>query len=120
MRKDPTRNTRQTRHRAAAKAAGGAFISTPIGPEAAQALERMAESRSRMKPDPTRNTRAALADLMAAHSLTRAEVCRLLGINVRRYSSSTIDAWLSGARNMPAAKLELLQLKLTGTPAHQD
>lgn len=41
MRKDPTRNTRQTHHRAAAKAAGGALISTPIGPEAAQALERM-------------------------------------------------------------------------------
>lgn len=69
-----------------------------------------------MKPDPTRNTRAALADLMAAHSLTRAEVCRLLGISVRRYSSSTIDAWLSGARNMPPSKLELLRLKLASAP----
>ena len=73
-----------------------------------------------MKPDPTRNTRAALIEIMAAHQLTRADVCRLLGVNVRRYSSSTVDGWLSGARNMPAAKLELLQLKLTGTPAHQD
>lgn len=65
-----------------------------------------------MMPDPTRNTRAALIELIAAHQLTRADVCRLLGINVRRYSSSTVDAWLSGARNMPSAKLELLRLKL--------
>lgn len=35
---DPTNATRQSRHRAAAKAAGGGFVSTPIGPEAAQAL----------------------------------------------------------------------------------
>ena len=65
-----------------------------------------------MKPDPTRNTRAVLIELMAAHNLTRADVCRLLSINVRRYSSSTVDGWLSGARNMPPAKLELLKMKL--------
>ena len=65
-----------------------------------------------MKPDPTRNARAALIEIMAAHQLTRADVCRLLGINVRRYSSSTVDAWISGARNMPPAKLELLRIKL--------
>jgi len=49
---------------------------------------------------------------MAQYTLTRADVCRLLGINVRRYSSSTVDGWLSGARNMPPAKLELLKIKL--------
>lgn len=65
-----------------------------------------------MKPDRTASTRAALIELMAVHQLTRADVCRLLAINVRRYSSSTVDGWLSGARNMPPAKLELLRLKL--------
>ena len=65
-----------------------------------------------MKPDRTASTRAALIELMAVHQLTRADVCRLLAINVRRYSSSTVDGWLSGARNMPPAKFELLRLKL--------
>lgn len=64
-----------------------------------------------MKPDPTRNTRAALADLMAAHSLTRADVARLLGLKVTRYSNGTVDSWLSGHRNCPPAKLELLAIK---------
>lgn len=65
-----------------------------------------------MKPDPTRNTRAALTELMAAHKLTRADVARLLGLPVRRYSHGTVDAWLSGRRNMPASKLELIRMKL--------
>lgn len=34
-----TNSIRQSRHRAAAKAAGGGFVSTPIGPDAARALE---------------------------------------------------------------------------------
>ena len=38
---DPTRNTRAAKYRAASKQAGGAFISTTIGPEAAQALARL-------------------------------------------------------------------------------
>lgn len=62
--------------------------------------------------DPGRNARIELVLLMAQYTLTRADVCRLLGINVRRYSSSTVDGWLSGARNMPPAKLELLKIKL--------
>ncbi len=64
-----------------------------------------------MKPDPTRNTRAALAELMTAHKLTRADVARLLGLKVTRYSNGTVDSWLSGHRNCPPAKLELLAIK---------
>ena len=30
-----------------------------------------------MKPDPTRNARAALVELMAAHNLTRGDVARM-------------------------------------------
>ena len=41
MKPDPTRNTRQSRHRSAAKAAGGAFVSTPIGQDAARALDAL-------------------------------------------------------------------------------
>lgn len=41
MKPDPTRNTRQSRHRSAAKAAGGAFVSTPIGQDAAHALDAL-------------------------------------------------------------------------------
>lgn len=41
---DPTNKQRQSRHRAAAKAGGGGFVSTPIGPEAAQALAAMRAS----------------------------------------------------------------------------
>lgn len=55
----------------------------------------------------------ALRDLMTQHNLTRADVARLLGLEVRRHSHGTVDAWLSGRRNMPAAKLELLRIKLT-------
>lgn len=64
-----------------------------------------------MKPDPTRNTRAALTELMTAHKLTRADVARLLGLKVTRYSNGTVDSWLSGHRNCPPAKLELLAIK---------
>jgi transcriptional regulator with XRE-family HTH domain len=55
----------------------------------------------------------ALRALMTQHNLTRADVARLLGLEVRRHSHGTVDAWLSGRRNMPAAKLELLRLKLS-------
>ena len=41
MKPDPTRNTRQSRHRAAAKAAGGTFVSTPVGQDAAHALDAL-------------------------------------------------------------------------------
>lgn len=44
MRKDPTRNTRAARHRAATMAQGGAQINTRIGPDAAAALARLRES----------------------------------------------------------------------------
>lgn len=64
-----------------------------------------------MKPGPSINTRAALTELMAAHQLTRADVARLLGLKVTRYSNGTVDSWLSGHRNCPPAKLELLAIK---------
>ena len=54
----------------------------------------------------------ALRVLMDERQLTRADVARLLSMPIRRYSSGTVDAWLSGRRNMPAAKLELLRLKV--------
>jgi len=41
MKKDPTRNTRAARYRAASKTAGGAFVSTPIGQDAALALDAL-------------------------------------------------------------------------------
>lgn len=53
-----------------------------------------------------------LRALMNEHNLTRADVARLLGLEVRRHSHGTVDAWLSGRRNMPPAKLELLRMKL--------
>ncbi len=63
-----------------------------------------------MKPT-TSNTRTALIELMTAHKLTRADVARLLGLKVTRYSNGTVDSWLSGHRNCPPAKLELLAIK---------
>lgn len=53
-----------------------------------------------------------LRALMTQHNLTRADVARLLGLEVRKHSHGTVDAWLSGRRNMPPAKLELLRIKL--------
>lgn len=64
-----------------------------------------------MKPT-TSNTRTALTELMTAHKLTRADVARLLGLPVQRYSHGTVDAWLSGRRNIPPSKLELIRLKI--------
>lgn len=52
-----------------------------------------------------------LRTLMNEHNLTRADVARLLGLEVRRHSHGTVDAWLSGHRNCPPAKLELLAIK---------
>lgn len=70
-----------------------------------------------MKPDRTASTRAALIEIMAAHSLTRADVARLLGLPVKRYSHRSVDNWLGGVCDMPAMKLELLELKLATRPA---
>jgi len=44
VRKDPTRNTRATKYRAAAKTAGGVRVDVHIGPEAAAVLARMRET----------------------------------------------------------------------------
>lgn len=41
MKKDPTRNTRAAKYRAAAKQAGGVRVDVQIGPEAAAVLARM-------------------------------------------------------------------------------
>ena len=65
-----------------------------------------------MNPD----ARANLVELMTQHNLTRADVARLLGLEVRKHSHGTVDAWLSGRRNMPPTKLELLRLKLASAP----
>ena len=53
----------------------------------------------------------SLRALMAEHNLTSADVARLLGLKVTRYSNGTVDSWLSGHRNCPPAKLELLAIK---------
>jgi len=53
-----------------------------------------------------------LRTLMNEHNLTRADVARLLGLEVRRHSHGTVDAWLSGRRNIPPSKLELIRLKI--------
>ena len=44
MRKDPTRNTRAAKYRAASKTAGGVRVDVQIGPEAAAVLARMRAS----------------------------------------------------------------------------
>ena len=41
MRKDPTRNTRAAKYRAASKTSGGVRVDVQIGPEAAAVLARM-------------------------------------------------------------------------------
>lgn len=61
------------------------------------------------------DTRAALIDLMVAHSLTRGDVARMIGLTPRKGGShGTVDMWLSGARNIPASKLELIAIKAPG------
>lgn len=65
-----------------------------------------------MKPDRTASTRAALIEIMAAHQLTRGDIARMLGLEPRPGGShGTVDMWLSGARNIPASKLELIAIK---------
>lgn len=54
-----------------------------------------------------------LRALMAQHNLTRADVARLLGLEVKAHTHSTVQNWLAGRRNVPAAKLELLRMKLS-------
>lgn len=53
-----------------------------------------------------------LRAIMAAHSLTRGDIARMLGLEPRKGGShGTVDMWLSGARNIPASKLELIGIK---------
>lgn len=57
---------------------------------------------------------AKLRAIMDAHSLTRGDVARMIGLEPRPGGShGTVDMWLSGARNIPASKLELIELKAT-------
>lgn len=67
-----------------------------------------------MTPAPydVRHPNNELRMLMHKHQLMRADVAELLGMAVRKYSNGTVDAWLSGRRNIPPAKLELLKMKL--------
>lgn len=55
-----------------------------------------------------------LRQLMQQHQLARKQVCMMLGIQVAhgRHSSGTVDDWLANRTEIPAAKLELLQLKV--------
>lgn len=65
-----------------------------------------------MKPDQNSTARASLISIMAAHSLTRGDIARMLGLEPRQGGShGTVDMWLSGARNIPASKLELIEIK---------
>ena len=52
-----------------------------------------------------------LRDCMRAYRLTRADVCRILGIRPSRYcgSSGTVDSWLSGRYSIPLSRLELIE-----------
>jgi len=55
---------------------------------------------------------AELCAIMTAHDLTRGDVARILGLTPRPGGShGTVDGWLSGARRMPASKLELIGIK---------
>jgi len=58
---------------------------------------------------------ANLRAIMAAHDLTRGDVARMMGLTPRPGGShGTVDGWLSGARGMPASKLELIAIKAPG------
>lgn len=55
---------------------------------------------------------ARLRSLMSEHNLTRGDVAKILGLEPRQGGShGTVDMWLSGARNIPASKLELIEIK---------
>lgn len=59
-----------------------------------------------------------LRAVMDKHNLTRGDVARILGLEPRPGGShGTVDMWLSGARNIPASKLELIAIK---APAWRD
>lgn len=61
------------------------------------------------------NRIAELRAIMTTHSLTRGDVARMLGLTPRPGGShGTVDGWLSGARGMPASKLELIGMKAPG------
>ena len=61
---------------------------------------------------PAQDTRATLIELMATHNLTRGDVARMLGLTPRAGGShGTVDMWLSGKNRIPAAKLELIEIK---------
>jgi len=58
---------------------------------------------------------ATLRAIMVAHDLKRGDVARMLGLTPRHGGShGTVDGWLSGARGMPASKLELIGMKAPG------
>ena len=59
------------------------------------------------------STTAALRAIMSAYGLTRADICRILGLKPRSVSGSTgtVDDWLRGKTPVPRAKLELIHLK---------
>lgn len=63
-----------------------------------------------MSPAQTRQDR--LRALMSEHNLTRGDIARMLGLTPRQGGShGTVDMWLSGGRNIPASKLELIEIK---------
>lgn len=66
---------------------------------------------------------ARLEDLMIRYGLRRRDVAELLGKPLNSaggYSNSTVDRWLSGANQIPAMALELLELKLVGREGRPD
>lgn len=54
----------------------------------------------------------SLPTIMSAHSLSRDDVARLLGVSERTVYSWLRPAGGKAARNMPGPMLELLRLKL--------
>lgn len=52
-----------------------------------------------------------LRTVMREWRLTRADVCRILGLRPSRYagSSGTVDSWLAGRHSIPVSKLALIE-----------
>lgn len=63
--------------------------------------------RTRRHPDRIQRLRA----VMREWRLTRADVCRILGLTPSRYcgSSGTVDSWLSGRYGIPLDRLEKIE-----------
>lgn len=81
----------------------------PVGPARAPGRPRRPLDAT---PTPLAPTNQELRELIHQHSLTRADVCRLLDLPVKNYTHSTLQSWLAGSRTMPAMKLTLLRLRL--------